>query len=503
MGPLRYTGHPFVDVGLATLTAFAHKRHPRELSHDDLQAAADYMARNYVVNPLKSFLSVAFTSNAWFIQNAYDPDKPGLSPEKRAERRRQRNLWRDRHLYQWVRSAGDRADERDVFTGLPVVAEPLSQRLLPGRGARAQIPLTLGDEYINFLPHGDPGIPISGMSILALYMMPLGCAKVAGRLLAVHSDDPELILHFARTFLRENLKNIQAAQAAGAKKLPDTTTRRARTLLIEHLIEATRAHRQSSAPDVVPPTLTAYHFTNSGQGADLTIYPLPLEVAGFVAVATSPNYRDAWDALVARGWQITRAKRGREAPPPAYNRLYEDLFGLPEQAVAFVRRYFLRRPDPRGWGREDPTRAYDTRREASLISWRLTQLFLEKVVLMDELRIQHIRELGDDLATYIVAQNDRRFFRDFYMARHYGQVRAALIKASQAQVKRGQPPLVTLERFLAVFEQTEGVPQADWRLGRDLVLIRMFERLFQQGWLQEHAHEIPEEEEEEEDVEHE
>jgi len=481
MDPLRYTGHPLVDVGLATLTAFAQKRHPQELTPQDLQNAADYMARNYLVDPLRSFLTVAFP-NSGFTNPAYF-----RSPEK--QRRYAQNVL---YAYAWPQSTF----ERDPFLDQPATALPYDVKgeLPPGRAFRQHVPLVTGEGYINFHPYGDPGIPLSGITLLAIHAMPLGCAKVAGRLLAVHSDDPDLLLHFAKTFLTTNLRNIQTAQAAGERKLPETSPRRARTLLVEHLLEAIRAHRQTATPDAVPPTLTAYHFTNSGQGADLTIYPLPLEVANFVAVAISPNYQEAWEALVARGWQITRAKRGKEAPPPTYNRLYEDLFDLPEQAATFIRRYFLRRPS-RGWGREDPTQAYDTLQEASLISWRLTQLFLEKVVLMDELRIQHIRELGDDLARYIVAQNDRRFFRNFYMARHYGQVRAALIKASQAQVKRGQPPLITLERFLAVFEQVEGIPHADWRLGRDLVLIRMFEQLFQQGWLQQHADEIPEGEE--------
>jgi len=488
-----YTGHPFLDVGLATLTAFARKRHPRELTSDDLEEAADYMARNYVVNPLKSFLSVAFTSNAWFIQPAYDPDKAGLTPEKSAERRQERQLWAERHLYQWRNQPIDYVTgERDVFTGLPAAAEPLSKRLRPGRGARAQIPLVLGDEYINFLAYGDPGLPISGLSVLALYMMPLGCAKVGGRLLAVHSDDPDLLLHFARSFLEANRRNVQAAQTAGEKKLPETSSRRVRTLLIEYLLNAEKMRRKSEQEES-PVTITAYHFTNSGQGVDLDIYPLPLEVASFVASAQSVRYRDAWQALVSRAWQITKAKRGsQEAPPPTYNRLYEDLFNLPETSAFFIRTYFLRRPNRlRPWKKgEDPTVDYDSGQEAHLISWPLTELFLRKVMLMDPIRIQHIRELGDDLANYIVDQNDRRFFFNFYTARSYGQMRAELIKASQAEVKRGRPPLITLDRFLAVFEQVEGLPYEDWRLGRDLVLIRMFEQLHQRGWLQQHVDEL-------------
>ncbi|RMF88640.1 MAG: type I-B CRISPR-associated protein Cas8b1/Cst1 [Nitrospinota bacterium] len=485
-----YTGHPLIDVGLATLTAYAHKRHPRELTQHDLQSAADYMARNYVVNPLRSFLTVAFP-NSGFTNPAFfnSPDK---------QQRYAKNVL---YAYTVAESTGD----RDPFLDVPATAQSydIKGELPPGRAYRQHVPLVTGEGCINFYPYGDPGLPLHGVTLLAIHALPLGCAKVAGRLLAVHSDHPELLLYFAKIFLTANLKNIQTAQTAGAKKLPETSPHRARTLLIDHLMDAMREQRRWGMLQEPPPTLTAYHFTNSGRGADLSIYPLPLEVAGFLAAVQSPGYAEAWAALVRRGWQITHTKRGKKAPPPTYNRLYEDLFQLPEQAATFIRRYFLRRPGGRLWDEKDPTQTYDTLRDAALISWHLTQLFLRKVMLMDELRIQHIQALGDDLANYIVAQNDRRFFRHFYMARRYDEVRAALIKASQAQIRRGQPPLITLERFLAVFEQTGGIPATDWRLGRDLVLIRMLERLFEQGWLQAHteelsaAEELTEEEEEE------
>ena len=479
---LDYTGHPFLDVGLATLTAFARKRHPRELTEEDLKQAADYMAQNYVVNPLRSFLTVAFP-NSGFTNPAFFK-----SPQKQSQ-------YAQNVLYAFAvpQSTG----ELDPWLEQPAthISYDVKGQLQPGRAYRQHVPLTTGEDYINFHPYGDAGIPLHGITMLAIHMLPLGCAKVGGRLLAVHSDDPDLILHYARTFLRTNRQNVTIAQAAGEKKLPDTSPRKPRTLLVEHLLEAQRqAHRLGE--DTPPTTITAYHFTNSGQGADLDIYPLPLEVSAFLAAVQSPRYRHAWQALTQRAWQITKAKRGKEAPPPTYNRLYEDLFALPEQAAYFIRTYFLRRPNRiRPWKKdEDPTRTYHSAQEAHLISWPLTQLFLKKVMHMDPTRIQHIRELGDRLADYVINQNDRRFFFNFYTARSYAQMRAALIKASQAEVKAGRPPLITLDVFLSVFEETEGIPYEDWRLGRDLVLIRMFEQLYQQGWLQQHAQELPEEE---------
>src|SRR5436305_998368 len=84
---LTFTGHPLVDVGLATITAFAGKVDPSAVTADDLSDVAEYIEENYTRNPLRSFLTVAFTSNAWFVQDAYNPDKPDLTDEERQARR--------------------------------------------------------------------------------------------------------------------------------------------------------------------------------------------------------------------------------------------------------------------------------------------------------------------------------------------------------------------------------------------------------------------------------
>jgi len=62
---------------------------------------AAYLEAEFVVNPLRSFLTVAFTSNAWFIQDAYNPDKPQLTDEQRTTRRATRKKLADAHLRQW------------------------------------------------------------------------------------------------------------------------------------------------------------------------------------------------------------------------------------------------------------------------------------------------------------------------------------------------------------------------------------------------------------------
>jgi len=493
---VRFTGHPLVDVGVAVITLFSQRQRPEDVTDADLERMADYMATQYVRQPLKSFLTVAFTSNAWFSQDAFNPEKPGLTEEEREKRKRARDQWLDHHLRFW--KIEDTSLEADVFTQEPAVPVSLSGKLQPGRAARAQIPLTLGDEYINFFAEGDPGIPISGRTLLCLQAFPLGCAKSGGRLLAVHSDNDEVILHFAGQFLQQNRLAIQLAQQAGATKLPEAA-RALRTLLVETLLDAAVLQR-AARQDVRPFSITAYHLTNSGQGAALDLYHLPLQIVGFLHDMYLADYHQDWTAVVQRAWELPappKSGKAAAAPPaefkPRRNWLYEDLFRLPGDAPRFIRTYFLRvalravRNVP-----TDPRGAYSVKEQAELVSWRITECFLRRILQMDKQRIAEIRQLGDRLAAYISGQNDRRFFRDFFALQNYGHLRNALIKANMAHVRRGQPPLITLDPYLVVFEEGDEIAHADWRLARDLVLIRMIEQLHGQGWLRQNADAIPE-----------
>ena len=109
---------------------------------------------------------------------------------------------------------------------------------------------------------------------------------------------------------------------------------------------------------------------------------------------------------------------------------------------------------------------------------------------MDKERIEEIRRLGDGLASYIRDENDRRFFRSFATVSRYGDLRLLLIKASNDYARQGAAPFLTLDNFLAVFEEGDEIARPDWRLSRDLLLIRVVEQLYQHGWLSQHKEEL-------------
>lgn len=487
MHPLNYTGHPLVDVGLATITAFANKSSPDQLTEADLEAIADYMENNYTKNPLRSYLTVAFP-NSGFTNPAFfkQPDK--------------QEIYKARVLRAF-RGNAPRLDTPDVFMGLPVAKVPFDTnpkgKLEPGYTFRQHIPMLTAEGVINFHPYGDAGIPISGEALLAIQALPLGSAKCEGRLLFVHSDNPEIMLDFARQFLEENQRLIGLAQAEGSKKMPEPNLKY-RTLLINTLLQS-RQMQLDSMDGGEPFSVTAYHLSNSGQGVGLDIYHLPNQIILYLKEMLQAEYAQAWNQIVRRAWEITKPKKGKtEAPPPSRNYLYEDLFRVAEDprknGPHFIRIYFLRHPLRSAKARVDPRGKYTLKDETNLVSWKLTQPFLRRIMHMEKEHIENIRKLGDALAEYIQSQNERRFFRTFYTTRRYDLLREALIKANTDYVRRGKPPFLTLDGYISVFEDGEDLARPDWRLARDLVLIRMVEQLHANGWLGNNQDAIPERE---------
>lgn len=490
---LKYTGHPFIDIGVATITAFVQKRHPEEVTSEDLEQVVAYIEQNYVRLPLRNYLTMAFTSNAWFSQDAYNPDKPGLLPEERTKRRATRDDWAGKHLRQWQSPIASSA-ELCIFTGQSAIVPSLSGKLPVGRAGRAQIPLLQGDEAINFFANGDTGLPISGLALLALQFFPLGCAKCGIGLLAIHSDNEYLTYKIARRLLNHTISAVLRAQAANEEKL-SKLPRSPKTLLIEILVES--EHDRSFADeDDEPASLSAYNF-NNGKDPDLVIYHLPLEITRFLRLVQLPAYELIWKQLVKRGWQLLKAKKGGKGDngtrqEPWCNYLYEDLLSLPTGAPRFIRTYFLRIPR-RSKNEDDPRRDYSLRNELELVSWLLVELFLKEVVHMDTTRIERIRALGDGLALYVEKQGGKRFFRSFFTENNPSNFRALLIKANIAHVKQGRPSLFDMDTYLDVFEEGDEVMRPDWRLARDLVLMRMIDQL-QHNWLPQNQDAIPEEE---------
>lgn len=456
---LNYTGHPLVDVGVATITAFAEQVDPTQVTPADLTRLADELQHLYCNEPMKSLLSVVFP-NSGFTQPAFD-----TQPAKRV-------AYAQRVLYAWQREPAA-GNDRCVFFGTPAAM----------RAYREMVPLIGASDRFNFYAEGQSGLPISGIALLAIHALPLGALKCQGRLLLLHASDPQLTYRFAAQALERNRRFLSLAAQAGTGKYDDA--RFPRTQIIACFLAADQQRHDEAVNSV-----TAYHLTNYGTNPAVDIYHLPLQVAGFLREAHDATYRAAWLRLVRRGWE---GGDGSSAEPPdrdvfglpaRRNVLYEDLFDLPRDAHRFLRTYMLRTPRIEGTKKDDQRRTYRLIDELDLVSWPLTRLFLERILNVTPDRIEAIRTMADQLAAYIQRENDRRLFHLFLHGgnRHsdYHDLRMRLVRSDYQAAQRDRP-LFTLDQFIAVFEDTDD--RSWWLLARDLLLIRMIEQLHAQGWI--------------------
>ena len=455
---LKYTGHPLVDVGVATITAFADRDDPSEVTAEDLQKVVAYIEGQYSKNPMRSFLTVIFP-NSGFTQPAFD-----TQPEKRAAYART-------VLEAW-KPETPQLSVPCVFFGTPAVA----------RAVREMMPLVGAESGFNFYPEGTAGIPVSGEALLAIQAFPLGCLKCNGRVLLIHADDPKLTKHFAREALSTNRRYLDVS-AQGASKYADTKF--PRTQIIDQLMKAEVSRRDAKRPT----SITAYHLTNYGTNASVDILYLPMQITDFLWAATDDMYRDAWNRLVRRGWEgaADTPERDDLGWSARRNVLYEDLFALPRDARRFLRTYLLRTPQVQATGKDDQRRTYNLANELDLVSWPLTRLFMRKVMNMDQERIETIRNVADKIADHIQRTDNTRLFREFLTGRNNGQgyqrLRDRLIRENYEAAKV-DGPLITVDEYIETFENSDD--RFWWMLARDLILIRMIERLHANKWIGKH-----------------
>jgi CRISPR-associated protein Cst1 len=484
------TGFVQIDAGIHVITAFAGKENPADITPNDLDNVADYLERIYSDGVGQSLAAgIAFT-NSGFAQASWNDSR------FRYKRKAYANLVLRGHqhhdlgpILQDLEKEEYRAmvlrekphTPRCAFTGQPAYL----------RISRDMLPMLNGRGVMNFSSLGIAGLPVSDVALLAIHAMPLGCVISQGRLLAIESDDVELAFEFVKLNLENNRRNLSAAQGAGWKKLPNQSA--FKTTLIEGLMRISRLSRGRARFKDRFPSLTAYHFSNSGTDPKIDIYALPSSVVDFVITVSEGQHQAAWEKIVAMAWQEEKSeeKEKEDAEPKLTrrNHLYEDLFGLPDNARRFIRMYILRQP--LGKIKKDIRSTYDWRREADLISWDLTDLFLRRMMNVEQAKINNIRLLGDRLAEFVM-HNDRRLISDLYNARKYHEFRSALLRAFKKYRGDADKPLIEFDGFVSIFEEGEDFARLDWRLSCDLLLIRLFEQLHRAGMLNQIADEIAE-----------
>jgi CRISPR-associated protein Cst1 len=497
---MRLTGFVLPDVGFLTMTAWVGKRDPSKLTKADLDEIADFLEGFYSAGIGRGLAAGVVFPNSGFVQSAFD--KPEFQHKRTAwanfvlRGHQQLDLEPilqalDKDEYRAMVLRGVKDAPRCAFTGEEAYL----------RVTRDMLPMLNGRGIMNFSSMGEAGLPVSAEILLAIHALPLGCVMTQGALLAVESDEPVLMFEFVKVNVENNRRFISLAQENSYEKYPNTSAYKSR--LIDVLVNA-MSLQNFAKEDFRAPALNAYHFSNNGTSARVTVYSLPSSTVAFVRDANKGEHQAVWQRIVASA-RYEDKQEGEELQQKApkltqRNLLYDDLFDLPENAHQFLRTYFLRyglrklKNDPRG--------NYNLFADSNLLSWGLTRLFLKRMMNMDAKRIEALRVLGDNLATYIYDLDQRKLLKTLYGTRYYGEFRKELLKAMTHFSERTRPdtePLVSydgfVDGFIKIFEEGDEFEKPDWNLSRDLLLIRIFEQLHHKGYLSKVADELQTEEE--------
>ncbi len=201
---MHWTGHPLVDVGLATLCAMSPKQSPEDLTLDDLDQVAAELKRYYFSGVMSSYLSCVFM-NSEYVQ-------PGSGQKKDESRER----YSQRVLF------AHRTEPGPATQGLTCVfsGQPATHII-----HRAQMPLLTGEDVLNFFPNAAGGLAISGPYLVALQALPMGGRRTEGKLLVVHSDAPDLMIALAEKYLHDNRRLINLASRMRSRGMTDRIRR--------------------------------------------------------------------------------------------------------------------------------------------------------------------------------------------------------------------------------------------------------------------------------------
>lgn len=447
---LEYTGNPFVDVGLAAIMAHVEnrmgvkKRKPSDLTIQDLTVAADYLKGLYTdVKPIINQSLTLFPNG--FGEQSLHPSKSKVESAEQLFKKRSRLLkYADDVLYGFMPQR-PRLSVYCTFFPKRRAYRYIHRQFLPLLGAE-------GD--MNFAPQGaQDGLPVSGEALLAIASILLGSFRPRYWLLFhevkfSNSVSHDMTLTIARKALANNYKTFTSISLD--PKMDWSQSKRPRQLYVDTILDA--IHEVESRSAVKLGNVTGYHFTNYGTGPHIEVLRLENDVWEFISEARNVM-PTAWARYIMAG-EIRRKNR---------NLSYEVLFTMPHEYRRFM--LLLKK----------------------VADWKFAELFLKKVMKMDQSRIDRLKGIGDVLYTYMQrrytnSSGQKSFYYKFARTSKLSDAIEILRSVSEQNLfdRQGSGSTLTVDQIVNSFVQT-GSKYESWTLARDLVAFRILEQFAQIG----------------------
>lgn len=440
MSLFTWTGNPFVDSGIAAMLIHSKKNLPEKIIRDDLLAMSEFLQKIYVMDKWKKAMYSIFVNY------------PLSQPSYKTEERKREKL--KEFFDELIENTAEQEDSGDCIA--------CGRRKTRKRKNRQHIPMTGSGGVVNYFSFTTGGADYCDACAFAVQCSPL-TYYACGKLALVHSNSPKVLRVWARKAHEHIQRQIALNDYTGCYNEGFTNPRNALFHLAQNLtIQLEEGWQEEN------PSLRLYHFTNYIQGPELDIYDLPAPIFKFLAeIRRHPRYRD-WKGIIRRGFFFV--KKGKEIGVPTQGKTEDDYKNSKN-------RIYQKLLD----GRSILPHFLSIKKHKAFGDYSLLEVYLREVLAMDKTRIETIKKVADEIATFI-RQSDKgkarlRNLEESVKFRDFCNVLRRISKERIAQQKP-QTPLFTLDEFA---EQL--FPDGALTFGetRYLILFRLYEQLH--DWL--------------------
>ena len=428
-----WTGHPFVDVGLAAVLLIAGKNKPEELNEKDIEKAIDFASKLYATKEWSS----SYLHGMIFPNSGILMANPSMT-KKRSPEAIAKNLWSILEEFK----ANNRDSPKCVLCGRrPAYTKKevyLSVFPLLGTGG---VP--------NFFHSANTrGADICTHCVFLTQFMPLASYRLP-RVLVIHAYPYKLMLELSKEALGDIKKSKLASQARGFRR-PEN--------FLFHLVgEITRKIERDEFWESA--SVTLYYFICNNQNQILDVIHIPTPVLRFVAYANRVDPA-GWKHIVSMGWreQLDEndfEKFERERQNIIYSRLLNNESILP---------YF-----------------YNSKERKVNAKWNLLAFYCSEVLGLDKEVLDFIRDVGDRIVETIGKLPDHKLddeVRNLERAEKLYQFEAFFIRIEKLRQNLGiETPLMTFDEFARILTAYGEDINISWKTVKNLLLFRIYEKL--------------------------
>ena len=454
-----WTGHPFIDAGLAFILLYTGKKTPEELEYDDIDDAISFASNLYSTSEFAKYLTRIFRNNNPILM---------INPSMRKFCTSDKLNSSLSELFRLIPPLNE-GNSKCQYCGLRRKISGMELRHVVHSKDKSKPKEIAGDVFPllgtggmrNFFPFANSlGADICASCLLLSQMMPLSTYAIQNNkgtvvgVFLIHAYPFNKMLEFSMESINYTKENGLFSDARGFRK-PEN-------FFFKKIIEITRKI-ESGSSFWKNTTVTLYYFINGNRSGEqwINVIHIPTSVIKFIAFAGEKDY-NGWKNILNRGWWIKKNKNAKsfgELEKGYSNRVYSKL--LNEESILS---YFL-----------------NIQKKKANTKWRLLEFYCLEVLSLDKETLEFIKGIGDKIVGTVEPLEDkdlRKTIRELENAKKLYQFENFFVRLEKIRQQKGiQNSLLTFDEFSMILTGYGEEIYTSWYVVKNLLLFRIYEKL--------------------------